>query len=199
VTNPDIGNENLPHSNICAAAHRVVAMIPMVEITNDTDQPGIGRPDREMDSARSLMVNDMRAKLVKQPQVRSFRDQEVIGRAQHWPETISIGNPPIVRACGAVIFNRLTRAFDLAFEQAAIVHAGELPEAFSYKVMGLSGLCTWQNRARKYAAWPVMQTQQSEGIGVRPFQQCSNSLPRWLHQTLNFPDILRIFGDGAIG
>ena len=62
------------------------------------------------------MINDMRAHLVEQVQVRALGDQEIVGRPQHRAERISIGLPPIVAAAGAMIAHRLARAGYRTFE-----------------------------------------------------------------------------------
>ena len=45
----DIGEEDFPDADIGALAHRVAAVIPIVEIAHQRDGARIGRPYREMD------------------------------------------------------------------------------------------------------------------------------------------------------
>ena len=82
----DVGQEDLPDAGVLAQPHRVAAAVPVVEVADHRDPAGIGRPDREMDAEGALVLDQMRAELVEQPEMRAFGDVVVVHRAEHRAE-----------------------------------------------------------------------------------------------------------------
>ena len=179
----NIGEEDFPHAAAHELAHRIAPAIPRVEFTDDADPLGIRRPDGKVDPARPFMVDQMRAQLVEQPQMRALGDEEIVGRPQHRAEAVGIGHPPFVPAALATVFYRLARALDRCFEQSAIIHPLEWPKFLARKVMCRGILSPRQDRARKGSLRTIVHAKQGKGISVGALQQCSNCLARWLHKT----------------
>ena len=167
----DIGQEHFPHADIGAAAHRVPACVPIVEIADHRDELGIGRPDREMDAFRAFVLDHMRAELVEQPEVRALGDQEIVERPQHRAERIGVRHPPFVPCRRAAILHRLARALDRALEQAARVDPRQRAQHLAIKRVRLRRLRPRQHRTGERAARPLVNPQQGERIGVGPVQQ----------------------------
>jgi hypothetical protein len=76
-------DKDFPDANVGAAAHRMFAVVPIVEIPHHANQRGIGRPDREMHAIAAFVADAMRAQFVEQPQMAALGNQIVVERPQH--------------------------------------------------------------------------------------------------------------------
>src|SRR5690349_4677102 len=74
----DIGQENFPDAGIDTLAHDMAAAVPVVELADDRDAPRIRRPDGEMDAACALVLDQMGAEFVEEPQMRALRDVVIV-------------------------------------------------------------------------------------------------------------------------
>jgi len=178
----DIGNENLPHADIGAAAHDMAAPVPIIEIAYHRDTLGIGGPDREMNAAGAFMRDEMRAHLVVEPPMGARRDQKVVNRAQHRAETVGIGDPPLRAIAARLVFDRRGRAQDLAFEQSALVTLCQRPKPAALEIKGLRAFGAGYPDPRESPARPGMGAQQGEGIRVASFQQGIQRARRRFHK-----------------
>ena len=46
----DIGDEDFPDAGVAALAHHMAPAVPVVEVADDRDAPGVRRPDGEMEA-----------------------------------------------------------------------------------------------------------------------------------------------------
>ncbi len=56
----EVRDEELPDSRGASVAHRVPAAVPMVEVADHAHPHGVGRPDREVDAAEALVIDQVR-------------------------------------------------------------------------------------------------------------------------------------------
>ena len=91
----DAGNENLPDAAVDALAHLRAAPVPLVEVADDGDAPGVRRPDGEMRSFDALMRQQMRAEPFIELLMRAFDEQIIVHRAEHRREGVRIGEGPV--------------------------------------------------------------------------------------------------------
>ena len=78
--------------------HRMDALIPTVEITDDADSPRIGRPDREGDARDTLHRAQMCAEPLIEIEVAAFANQVEIEVAEERGQRVGIDhalNAPI--------------------------------------------------------------------------------------------------------
>ena len=121
----------------------MAAAVPVVERPDHRDAPGIRRPDREMHAGRALMVDQVRAELVEQPEMRALGDVIVVHRAEHRPEGIGVGDPPLAAGIARAVAQRLALGDrQLALEEAGIVAARQLADFFA-------GQCEGRRRFRR--------------------------------------------------
>ena len=66
-----------------------------------------GRPDREVDAVGALVVHRVRAHLVEEPEVAALADVVVVHRAEHRPEGIGVGHPPLAAGVARPVLERL--------------------------------------------------------------------------------------------
>ena len=72
------------------------------------------------------MVDQMRAELVEEPEMRSFGDVIIVHGPEHRPEGIGVGHRPLAAGIPRTVTQRLALADrQLAIEEAGIVAAGE--------------------------------------------------------------------------
>ena len=163
---PDVGDEDFPHTNVRAAPHRRATVVPMVEIADQAHQPGIRRPDREMDAAGPFVRDAMRAQLVEQPVMRPLRDQVIVQRPQYRAKAVRIGHPPLRTKPARAIFDRLPCARNRPFEQAALINPRQCSQRFAAQRKRLGHLRPRQHRPGKTSRRPIMHPQQSKGVGM---------------------------------
>ena len=155
----NIGDEDFPHAHIIAAAHRVAAGIPIIKVTHQCDKPRIGGPHGEVNAIRALMLDEMRAHLVEQPQMGALIDQEIIDRPQHGAKAIGVCHPPFMPIGAAAIFDGFGLAPDLAFKHRRVIDTVQTAKRCSAKRERTDLICTGQDGARKAAVRPLMHTQ----------------------------------------
>ena len=88
------GNEDLPHPGGAAAAHRVTAAVPLVEVAHHRHPPGIGRPDGEMHAADAFMGDDVGPQHGPQPLVAAFAQEVFVLLAHHRAEAEGVLDLP---------------------------------------------------------------------------------------------------------
>src|SRR5262249_27183148 len=71
----DAGEEDLPHTRWSKTAHRMQPPVPTVEVADDADAIGVGRPHTEVDSIRFADPHQVRAELVINARVLALRKQ----------------------------------------------------------------------------------------------------------------------------
>ena len=121
----DAGQENFPHAAVDALAHLAAPPVPIVEIADDGNAPGVGRPDREVQRPRALMLEHMRAEPLIKLLVRAFDEQIIVERTEQRAEGVRIMKIP-----GAACISRVQhigksrgRPVDQAFEKAVRMDA----------------------------------------------------------------------------
>ena len=139
-----------------------------------------------MHAIRAFVRNQMRAQFVEQPQVGALADQEIVQRPQHGPEAVGIGQPPRMAAAMAMIAQRLRLAAQRAFEQPARVDTHQRAQRLAGKAVRFGGFGTRQYGAGEHPVRAIMNPKQRKGIGVGAVKQCSDGLPRWLHEPQTF-------------
>src|SRR5438552_14777747 len=73
----DIGNEAGPDAGV-RALEIPGARRPAIEIANDGDFAGVGRPDGEMRAAHAVLLDEMSAKFLVEPMVLAFAQEIAI-------------------------------------------------------------------------------------------------------------------------
>ncbi len=89
IAGAGVRNEQLPIAG-SAHAHRVPARIPVVEIADHADAPGIRRQHHESDAVHALQRHRMRAELVVDALMGAFAEQIKVDVAQHRRKAIGI-------------------------------------------------------------------------------------------------------------
>ena len=69
------GDEDLPDAARLEPPHRVDAAVPRVEVADDADALGVGRPDAEMHAGGLADAHRVRAELVVDARVLALREQ----------------------------------------------------------------------------------------------------------------------------
>ena len=85
------GQEDFPDAAAEQLAHRVHAAVPAVEIADDADPPGVGRPDGEGAAAHAADLLEVRAELVVEAVVIALGEEVQVEFAQDRPEGIRVG------------------------------------------------------------------------------------------------------------
>ena len=176
----DFGQEDFPDARIAPAAHQAPPPIPAIKVADDRNAQGVGCPDREMRAAHSFVVNDMRAQLVEQPFVRSFREIMVVHRPQH--RAIAIGvDQRVIAAVGIprdisqwlALFHR-----HLAPEQTIGMNAGQFPDGLALQRQSRDACRVRHHHAGGEALVRRMHAQGGEGIILPTRNQSVDLIPR---------------------
>src|SRR5436309_1192315 len=112
----------------------------------------------------ALMLTDMGAHLVEQPQMGALRDQEIVHRPEDRPERISVGDPPFAHIRPAMVFYRYGRARDPSLEQSARIDLFQRAQRVVAQVMDLDRRRAAEDRPRENPLWPAMHPEKGEGI-----------------------------------
>ena len=86
----DAGQEDLPDPGTAKDSHRVDPAVPAVEVPDDPDRPGAGRPHRERRARCPLMHPDLRPEMVPQTLVPALGHQVKVEFAQRGPVPVGI-------------------------------------------------------------------------------------------------------------
>src|SRR5688572_5450726 len=149
----EVGQEQLPHAGLDALAHRVSAAVPIVEVADHADPPGIRRPHREADAFDAIHLDQLRAEALVDLEMRSLRQQMHVDIAQDrrkavWiveldrpgrqRETQPVVDPARNSACEETLLELLLQLGD---DSAGVVQhpglAGRRMVAAHYKLIGL--------------------------------------------------------------
>ncbi len=116
-------DEQLPDAAFGAKAHRVPPTVPGVEIADDADPRGIGRPDREADPGDAVKRHQARAELVVQAQMPAFGNEVDVHLAQQRRKAIGVVDLPLARRRGQTqaVGKRIAPALQRTGEQAGLV------------------------------------------------------------------------------
>ncbi len=90
----EIRDEQLPHARRATVAHGMAASVPMVEVAHHTDPLGVGRPDSEMNPAKSVMRLEVGSQPLIVAVVRSFTQEMQIKVRQERAEKIRVDEVP---------------------------------------------------------------------------------------------------------
>jgi hypothetical protein len=82
--------EQLPDTALAAQAHRMAAPVPVVEVTDDADPRGVGRPDRERGAGDAVHHPRRRAEDLVRTQVRTFAEQPDVHLTQDQAEAVRV-------------------------------------------------------------------------------------------------------------
>ena len=115
--------------------------------------------------------------------MRPFRNQIIVGGAEHRAEAVRVGHPPFGAIALRAVLHRLRIAVDRAFEQAGVVDAFHAAERRARQVKCLGRFRAGDQRARERAVRTREDTQQRKGIIVAPGEQGSDGATRRLHIT----------------
>ncbi len=94
------GHEELPDARAVAQAHRMTAMIPVVEVADQRDAARVGRPHREGDAVGIVDPPPVRAELLVGAMVRAFGQQIDVVVAEHQGEAIRVVDRPAAAGVG---------------------------------------------------------------------------------------------------
>jgi hypothetical protein len=118
--------EDFPHAAFAAQTHGMAAAVPLVEVTHHADTLGVGRPYGEAAAGYAVAFSRRGAECFEGPQMRAFGEQPRVHFAEHLAEAVRIVldrlaavGPADAQPVGAFELHR-------GFEQAVVVHAGEL-------------------------------------------------------------------------
>ena len=84
------GQEQLPHAGLDALAHRVAAAVPVVEVADHADPPGIRRPHGEADALDAVDLDQLRAEPLVDLEMRALRQQMHVDVAEDRREAVWI-------------------------------------------------------------------------------------------------------------
>ncbi len=178
----DIRDKNLPDPDISSATHDMAAAIPVIEVTHYGNPPGIGRPYGKVNARHAFVRNQMRAKLVVESPMSAFRDQKIIHGAQHGPESVRVGHPPLRARALSIVFDRPWSAKNLAFEQAALVRASHGSEPAPFEVIRFRALGAGYPDPRECAPGACMGAEQGKRVRMTSLQQGIERARRGLHK-----------------
>ena len=126
----DARQEQLPHAALAAQPHRVAPAVPVVEVADDGDARGVGRPDGEAGAGHAVLDRQPRPQHLPRPQMRAFGEQPHVHLAEHRAVAVRVVErrfaavvpahlqPVVARRCA------VARAFEEAGGVAAL-EAGE--------------------------------------------------------------------------
>jgi hypothetical protein len=146
----------------------VAAAIPAVEITDNGDAPGIGRPDGEVRARHTLMRDEMGAKTLIDALMRALREQIVVERPEHWPKGVGVIEVPgAARIARPQLVEAPERkASHQPLEKAVIVLARERAEKFALRRDHIERLGMRHEGADGGPRIRHVQTEHAEGIAV---------------------------------
>ncbi len=118
-------HEQLPQPRAEAAAHRVAAAVPGVEMPHHRHAPRVRRPDREGRALDALVRQGTRAELGPELLVAALGDQVLVGLAQHGAEAVGVVAGPAVlaRPAGEAVVDRAAGLREREVEHALGVDA----------------------------------------------------------------------------
>ena len=163
----NIRRKDFPNASVAAQPHHVAAAIPVVEVANDGDAAGVRRPDGKVKAVDALMLDRMSAHLVEEAQMRTFADEIVVHRPEHWPEAVGIGDHPFVVATRGAVADRLqARDLDDAGKETGIVAARQFADRLARQGMCGDSLGAWYEAAGDKAAVMLLQAEKGKGIAM---------------------------------
>ena len=187
-------DEDLPHAVRQQQAHRVDAPVPAVEVADDADAVGVGRPDREVDPGDRAAVRRVRAEFLVSAQLRALAQQVEIEVGQDPAEPVGI-----VHLAGAAV---------LPADAQAVVHGQRVPRPPRHHPLEQVGPCEASHRERPArhrreqldvlgvrVEIPnhqrglaghrfLVRTEEGEGIAVVPALECRNGI-EWAHRLIS--------------
>ena len=168
----DIGNENFPHAGVAPEAHDVAPAVPLVEIADHRDARRIGRPDGEMHTIRTFMMDRVGAELVEQSQMRALGNVIVIHRSKHGAEGIGIDERPFAGlVLGAIAHRSPTRRFDRPFEEPAIMAARERTDRRASQGLDADFVGAGDHASRDPLPVALLEAEAGERIAMRAGDQ----------------------------
>ena len=99
----ELWNENFPDAGRAARAHGMDATVPVIEIADDTDAPGAGRPDSEVNAANAFESNEMRAEFVVSVVVAAFSHEMEIEFAENEGKGVGVVKLERIAVMGATL------------------------------------------------------------------------------------------------
>ncbi|MCY1238390.1 hypothetical protein D9M72_511260 [compost metagenome] len=164
----DAGNEDFPDAGVGAQPHDVSPAVPVVELADDGNALGIGCPDGEVVAVGAVMVDRVRAHLVKEPEVRTFADVVVVHRAEHRTEAIGIDDDPFAALIAGAVAHRLGFLQRHGpFEEAGVVTPLERSEFLARERFNRHGLGIGDEAAGKDGLAGGVHAEDCEGVFVR--------------------------------
>ena len=82
----EAGDENFPDAGRAENAHGVEAAVPVIEIANDTDALGVGRPNGETDTGDTVQSAEMSAEFIVDAEFVALGEEVDIHFAEGWEE-----------------------------------------------------------------------------------------------------------------
>ena len=163
-----LGGKDLPDADAEAAAHLMAAAIPAVEIADDSDAPGIGRPDGKMHAGDALMGDEMGAEPLIDALMRALGEEVVVERPEdrtegvrvvELPAAAGIARPQLVEAAQR-------EAGDQPLEEAVIVLPGERAEKLALRRDDIQRLGMRYEGAHRRAGIRHVQAEHAEGVAM---------------------------------
>ena len=137
----DVRDEDLPDAGVAPQPHDVPAAVPVVEVADDGDPPGVRRPDGEVHAADAFVLDDVGAHLVEEAAMRALGDVVVVHRTEDRAEGVGVRHPPVAAGIGGMEPERLALAeLEPSFEQPVFVTAHQFAGLVAGEGEGGDGL-----------------------------------------------------------
>ena len=160
----EVGQEYLPDAG-GAPAHDVAPPVPLIEVADHRDAPRIRRPDGEMHAGDALLLEDVRAQLVEEAEVRALGRVVVVQRPEDGPERIRVDQRPRPCGIGRRITERLARGkLDRALEKPGLVAKRERAERTALKVSDADGFGAGNERTHHPVVADEVRAEHAERV-----------------------------------
>src|SRR4051794_39030066 len=122
-----------------------------------------------MHAGSAFVLDDMRAELVEQPEMRTLGDVVIVHRPEYRTERIGIGQPPVAAGIAGVVAQRLALLDrQLAFEETGLVAPGQFAGLDATQSIGGNRLRVRNEAACEQALAGLLDTENRKGVAVRP-------------------------------
>ena len=125
--------EQLPEPAVDAFAHGVAAAVPLIEVADHGDAPGLRRPYREQHALDALMLDGVRAEPFIEALMGSLDEEMVVERAESWAEGVGVEEfPGLALVLGAKAIGEPVRlSWQKGFEKVALAPPFERDEGIA--------------------------------------------------------------------
>src|SRR5437867_2819487 len=176
----------------------MTAAIPPIEITDDADAPGVGRPNAEADAGDPIDDAQLGAELVVNAPLVTLAEQVKIGFAEGWEKRIRIANAAdaaMIVGDGELVRIYLSDLFGDSFKESSFVQSFQLDgwlilvvdrERFRFRRIGKEGA-----HDHAGAVSQRVHAQQLVRVGIICLDQALQFSAAQNHTARSLPDHLR--------